>query len=86
MSDLKADFEAVVKMIQTTDSGFKPSNDLKLSMYALYKQATDGDVSGKKHGRMDFVGSAKYKAWEKIKGMSKDDAMQGYIDTAKKYQ
>ena len=53
---------------------------MKLEFYALYKQATEGDVSGKRPGMMDFVGRAKYDAWEKLKGMSSDDAMQQYID------
>ena len=80
MSDLKAKFEEVVNYIQTAEGDFKPSNELKLEFYALYKQATEGDVSGKRPGMMDFVGRAKYDAWEKLKGMSSDDAMQQYID------
>ena len=43
---------------------------MKLEFYALYKQATEGDVSGKRPGMMDFVGRAKFDAWEKLKGMS----------------
>ena len=53
---------------------------MKLEFYALYKQATAGDVSGKRPGMMDFVGRAKYDAWEKLKGTSSDQAMQQYID------
>ena len=59
---------------------FKPSNELKLEFYGLYKQATEGDVSGKRPGMMDFVGRAKYDAWEKLKGTASDQAMQTYID------
>ena len=80
MSDLKAKFEATVKMIQSGEGDFKPSNELKLEMYALYKQATEGDVNGKKPGLTDFVGRMKYSAWENIKGMSAEKAMQTYID------
>lgn len=80
MSDLKEKFEEAVNYIQTAEGDFKPSNELKLEFYALYKQATEGDVSGKRPGMMDFVGRAKYDAWEKLKGMSSDDAMQQYID------
>ena len=80
MSDLKAQFDAAVNYIQTAEGDFKPSNELKLEFYALYKQATEGDVSGKRPGMMDFVGRAKYDAWEKVKGLSKDDAMQRYIE------
>jgi len=80
MSDLKTRFEEAVNYIQTAEGDFKPSNEMKLEFYALYKQATEGDVSGKRPGMMDFIGRAKYDAWEKLKGMSGDDAMQQYID------
>ncbi|MFO7528620.1 MAG: acyl-CoA-binding protein [Marinobacter sp.] len=80
MSDLKAKFDDAVNYIQTAEGDFKPSNEMKLEFYALYKQATEGDVSGKRPGMMDFVGRAKYDAWDKLKGMSKEDAMQQYVD------
>ena len=80
MSDLKTRFDEAVNYIQTAEGDFKPSNEMKLEFYALYKQATEGDVSGKRPGMMDFVGRAKFDAWEKLKGMSSDDAMQQYID------
>lgn len=80
MSDLKAQFEATVKMVQSGEGDFKPSNELKLEMYALFKQATEGDVNGKKPGLTDFVGRMKYSAWENLKGMSSEKAMQTYVD------
>jgi acyl-CoA-binding protein len=80
MSDLKQQFDDAVNFVQNAEGDFKPSSDLKLEMYALYKQATEGDVSGKKPGMMDLVGKAKYSAWEKLKGIAKDKAMQNYID------
>ena len=49
-------------------------------MYALYKQYTEGDVKGKKPGAFDFKGSAKYSAWEKLKGKTQEEAGQEYID------
>ena len=49
-------------------------------MYGLFKQATEGDVSGKKPGITNFVGRAKYSAWQAVKGMSAEEAMQAYID------
>lgn len=57
-----------------------PGNDAKLKLYALYKQASDGDVSGKRPGLTDFVGRAKYDAWSKLKGTSAEDARQQYVD------
>jgi acyl-CoA-binding protein len=80
MSDLKTEFNEAVNYIQTAEGDFKPSNELKLEFYGLYKQATEGDVSGKRPGMMDFVGRAKYDAWEKLKGTGSDEAMQQYID------
>ena len=80
MSDLKTRFDEAVNYIQNAEGDFKPSNELKLEFYALYKQATEGDVSGKRPGMMDFVGRAKYDAWEKVKGTSSEEAMQLLID------
>ncbi len=80
MSDLKATFEASVNYVQTVEGDFKPSNELKLELYGLFKQSSEGDVNGKKPGMTDFVGRAKWNAWEKLKGQSSEQAMQTYID------
>jgi len=58
----------------------RPDNDTLLQLYALYKQGSAGDVSGSKPGLFDFVGAAKYDAWEKIKGLSQVDAMNQYVE------
>jgi diazepam-binding inhibitor (GABA receptor modulator, acyl-CoA-binding protein) len=58
--------------------GKRPSNDQLLDLYAFYKQATEGDVSGSRPGMLDFKGRAKYDAWAGRKGLSKDDAMKKY--------
>jgi diazepam-binding inhibitor (GABA receptor modulating acyl-CoA-binding protein) len=58
-----------------------PGNEAKLKLYALYKQATSGDVSGKRPGFTDPVGRAKFDAWSQNKGTSQDAAKQQYIDT-----
>ncbi len=80
MSDLKQKFEEAVNLVKTAEGDFKPSNELKLELYGLYKQATEGDVQGKRPGMMDFVGRAKYDAWAALKGLSKEEAMQRYIN------
>jgi diazepam-binding inhibitor (GABA receptor modulator, acyl-CoA-binding protein) len=64
---------------------FKPSktvpNEAKLKAYSLYKQATVGDVNiDRPSGMFDFEGKAKWDAWSALKGMSKEEAMQKYID------
>ena len=58
----------------------RPDNDTMLRLYALYKQATLGDATGERPGGFDFVGRAKFDAWSEIKGASKKDAMQKYVD------
>jgi acyl-CoA-binding protein len=57
----------------------RPSNDQLLGLYGAYKQATEGDVSGARPGLLDLKGRAKYDAWAKRKGASKDDAMKKYV-------
>ena len=56
-----------------------PGNDTKLKLYALYKQATDGDVDGKRPGFTNLVGRAKYDAWADVRGMSAEDAREAYV-------
>lgn len=57
----------------------KPSNDTLLELYSLFKQGTEGDVTGSRPGFLDMVGRAKFDAWAKRKGTSKDDAKTAYV-------
>jgi acyl-CoA-binding protein len=75
--DLKAKFEAAAAAAKQTKR--RPDNATLLKLYSFYKQASDGDVKGDRPGGFDFVGGAKFDAWAKLKGMSKDEAMQNYI-------
>ena len=77
MADLKKQFDAAAGAV--TKAKKDPGNDLKLRLYAHYKQATEGDVTGDKPGFTDFVNRAKYEAWSKLKGMGAEDAMKAYI-------
>ena len=76
-ADLKKKFDAAAKSVLA--AGKDPGNDLKLKLYAHYKQATEGDVAGDKPGFTDFVNRAKYEAWAKLKGTPTEKAMEGYI-------
>ena len=58
----------------------RPSNEELLELYALYKQATEGDVSGERPGGFDFKEIAKFDVWEDLKGKSREQAMKQYID------
>jgi acyl-CoA-binding protein len=77
MSDLGGKFEDAQKRVKQLSK--TPSNDELLELYALYKQATAGDVSGSRPGMLDLKGRAKYDAWAKTKGTSKDAAMTKYV-------
>ena len=72
------EFEAASQRAQQLPS--KPSNMVLLQLYALYKQATDGDVAGDRPGGFDFKAIAKYDAWKGLAGTSQDDARQQYVD------
>lgn len=82
MTDLKAAFEQAKQDVQALSE--RPDNDTLLRLYALYKQGSEGDVSGAKPGFFDFVGTAKYEAWAKLKGTGQDEAMKKYVDLVKK--
>jgi diazepam-binding inhibitor (GABA receptor modulating acyl-CoA-binding protein) len=78
MSDLKKRFEKAVADSKSLPE--KPDNQTLLQIYSLYKQATAGDVDGKRPGFGDMVGRAKWDAWNTLKGKSADEAMQDYVD------
>ena len=75
--ELKEQFEAAVAASKQLPS--KPSNDILLQLYSLYKQATTGDADDDgPTNPFDFVGKAKFEAWKSLQGKSKEDAMQEY--------
>lgn len=78
---LKDDFAKAQKDIKTLSS---LDNENLLNLYSLYKQATQGDVSGKRPGMLDLKGRAKYDAWSKMEGMGQDEAMKKYVALVKK--
>lgn len=78
MADLKAQFEKAAADVKGLTE--RPDNETMLRLYALYKQGAEGDVKGPKPGFFDFVGSAKYEAWEKLQGTTSEQAMRKYID------
>ena len=74
---LKDQFAVAKDQVEKLES--RPSNEELLQLYGLYKQATEGDVSGARPGMLDLKGRAKYDGWARKKGTSKDDAMKGYV-------
>mgnify|MGYP002359939892 CR=1 FL=1 len=75
---LKDQFEAAVAASKNLPE--RPDNMTLLKIYALYKQASSGDVDGKRPGFTDMVGRAKWDAWNELKGKGANDAMQEYVD------
>lgn len=77
-SDLAVDFRQATEDVKRLPE--RPDNDTLLKLYALYKQATNGDACGPKPGFFDFVNTAKYEAWSRLRGMRADEARQKYIE------
>lgn len=75
--ELQQQFESAVS--RSKELTKRPSNEELLNMYGLFKQASEGDVSGDRPGGFDFKAIAKYDAWAELKGKSKEQAMQDYI-------
>ena len=78
MSTLQARFEQAVTDAKSLPA--RPDNATLLRLYALYKQGTEGDVSGRRPGFTDLVGRAKYDAWAGQQGTTKEAAMTAYVD------
>ncbi len=78
MVTLKSKFEQAVADSKTLP--VRPDNQTLLQIYALYKQATVGDATGKRPGFMDLVGRAKWDAWKAVEGKSTNEVMQAYVD------
>lgn len=77
--DLQKQFEEATTNSKNLSE--KPSNEVLLQLYSLYKQATTGDVNSEPPSNpFDFVNKAKYDAWVSLKGKTKEAAMQEYVD------
>ncbi len=78
MEDLGKQFEEAVADSRRLDE--RPDNATLLQLYALYKQASEGDASGERPGMSDFVGRAKWDAWKALEGTGGDEAKRRYIE------
>lgn len=77
-SELTAAFDAAVTRSKNLEE--RPNNPTLLKIYALYKQATEGDVSEPRPAFSDVVARAKWDAWNGLKGVVPDTARHEYID------
>jgi len=82
VSDLKSRFDQAVADSKNLPE--RPDNETMLELYALFKQGSTGDVAGAKPGFFDFVGIAKYEAWEKLRGLSLEKAQSQYVSLVRK--
>jgi diazepam-binding inhibitor (GABA receptor modulator, acyl-CoA-binding protein) len=81
--ELQKQFEDAVANSKTLSE--KPSNEVLLQLYSLYKQATSGDVNTEPPSNpFDFVNKAKHDAWTRLKGKTKEAAMKEYVDLINK--
>ena len=78
MSDLDSQFATAAEQVKQLPE--RPDNEALLKLYALYKQGSEGDVSGKRPSAISFVDRAKYDAWAELSGTSQDEAKQAYVD------
>ena len=78
--DLQKRFNDMVKAVKDATIEFTPNNSQKLKLYAFYKQVAEGDVKGGCPSIVSMVERAKWQAWNAIKGMPKEKAMEGYLN------
>ena len=81
---LEEDFNSAAE--RATQLQKRPPNDIMLQLYALYKQANEGDVTGDRPGFADFEGRVKFDSWNKLQGKSGEDAKQEYISLVEKLE
>jgi acyl-CoA-binding protein len=82
MNDDTGEFEKAAKAAKALPQ--RPDDQTLLQLYALFKQASEGDVQGNRPGFFDFVGAAKYEAWEKLRGTGEEDARRQYVGLVRK--
>lgn len=82
MSDELTAFEKAAQAAKQLPE--RPDDATMLQLYALFKQGSVGDVQGGRPGFFDFVGTAKFEAWEKLKGTGQDEARSQYVDLVRK--
>ena len=79
MSSLEEEFQAAAETARN-DLPSSLSNDVKGQIYGLFKQATEGDVTGDRPSFIQPTARMKYDAWKKVEGLSKEDAMKQYVE------
>jgi len=78
LTDLDKKFQEATEAVKQLAA--RPDNETLLELYGLYKQGSEGDVTGKRPGMMNLIARAKYDAWSKLTGTAPDKAQQDYVD------
>ncbi|CAN6208971.1 unnamed protein product, partial [Urochloa humidicola] len=78
---LQEEFEEYAEKAKTLPDS--TTNENKLILYGLYKQATVGDVNTGRPGIFNLKDKAKWDAWKAVEGKSKEEAMTDYITKVK---
>eukprot|EP00831_Metopus_contortus_P031222 TRINITY_DN254_c0_g1_i9.p3 TRINITY_DN254_c0_g1~~TRINITY_DN254_c0_g1_i9.p3 ORF type:complete len:112 (-),score=26.03 TRINITY_DN254_c0_g1_i9:27-362(-) len=86
MESIKAAFDKAAELVRAHVKDIeKLKDEQRLEIYGLFKQATVGDVNTPEPGMFKMTEKAKWGAWKKNQGMSKEDAMTKYVEVAKSY-
>ena len=70
-------FEAASREVQKLTR--RPDDEDMLRLYALYKQGTEGDVTGERPGAFALKDRAKFDAWARVKGTDPAKAREQYV-------
>uniref|UniRef100_A0AAV2LIU6 ACB domain-containing protein n=1 Tax=Knipowitschia caucasica TaxID=637954 RepID=A0AAV2LIU6_KNICA len=78
-------FQAAVDVIHNLpkNGSYRPSYEVMLRFYSLYKQAVCGPCEVSRPGFWDPVGRYKWDAWRKLGEMKRESAMAAYVDEMK---
>ncbi|KAL2544354.1 ACB domain-containing protein [Forsythia ovata] len=78
---LKEEFEECAEQAKTLLEN--TSNENKLILYGLYKQATVGNVNTRRPGMFNIRDRAMWYAWKAVEGKSQEEAMNDFITKVK---
>ncbi|KAL0297463.1 UNVERIFIED_CONTAM: Acyl-CoA-binding protein [Sesamum calycinum] len=78
---LKEEFEEYAEKAKTLPEN--TTNENKLILYGLFKQATVGNVNTSRPGIFNMRDRAKWDAWKAVEGKSQEEAMSDYITKVK---
>ncbi|XP_067225584.1 acyl-CoA-binding domain-containing protein 4 isoform X4 [Chanodichthys erythropterus] len=84
--DFQRRFQAAVDVIQSLpkNGSYRPSYEVMLRFYGLYKQAVCGPCTASRPGFWDPIGRYKWDAWNQLGDMNRESAMAAYVDEMKK--